>query len=50
MDIEVTSGTEHTEWVKRVEFPKRIAYFASDKNEVTKEVKRHTDSPDDQSF
>lgn len=49
-DIETTSGTEHTEWVKLGEFPGTSTFFASDKDETAKKARRHMDGSDKQSF
>lgn len=43
-DIGVTSGTEFTKWAKPAEFTRTIATFTSDKEEVAKEARRHTDA------
>lgn len=49
-DIDTTSGTEQTEWVKPAAFPGRVAHFAGDKDKVVKKAKRDSYGLNEQSF
>lgn len=48
--IDTTSDTEHTEWIEPELFLVDIAPFASEKEEMVLEAKRHTDGLDRISF
>lgn len=50
MDIDTTSDTEYTELVEPAKLPVIIASFASNKNDVAKEARQHTDGQDEQFF
>lgn len=49
-DSDTISVTKYIKWVEPAEFLETIVPFASDKDEATKEAKRHLDDPDEQSF
>lgn len=49
-DIDATSGTQYTELVEPLEFPRIIATLASYKDERANEARRHIDGPDEHSF
>lgn len=46
MNIDTSSGTEHTEWVELVEFLVNFAPFVSEKEEAAKDGKQKIDGPE----
>lgn len=48
--MDAISATEYMEWVKPAQLSRTVGSFSSKKRKVTKEEKRHVDSPDEISF